>query len=141
MENNLTTSLKGFNALVCGSSSGIGKATAIEFSILGANVTLFSRNEIKLQDTLGLLSNNGNQKHQYLLGNFNNSDSIKKIINKHVGSNNNYHILINNSGGPKPGPIVLADSDEFFHGFNRHLICNHILFQALFSNMKKTLES
>ncbi len=137
MENSLTTSLEGFNAIVCGSSSGIGKATAIEFSNLGANVTLFSRNETKLKETLSLLSNNEKQKHQYLVGDFDNAAAIKEIINIHVESNNSYHILINNSGGPKPGPITTADSDNFSNGFNRHLICNHILFQALFSNMKK----
>ena len=61
MENKLTTSLKGLNALVCGSTSGIGKSTAIEFSQLGASVTLFARNERKLNESLSLLQNNGNQ--------------------------------------------------------------------------------
>ncbi|MBP7535265.1 MAG: SDR family NAD(P)-dependent oxidoreductase, partial [Chitinophagales bacterium] len=32
------------NALVCGGSQGIGKATAIELALMGANVTLFARN-------------------------------------------------------------------------------------------------
>ena len=32
MENKLTSSLVGLNALICGSTSGIGLATAIEFS-------------------------------------------------------------------------------------------------------------
>ena len=52
MENNLTTSLKGLNTLICGATSGIGIATAIEFSNLNANVTLFARNENNLKDTL-----------------------------------------------------------------------------------------
>ena len=47
-----------------------------------------------------------------------------------------YHILINNSGGPKGGPITNAKPEEFINGFNRHLICNHIIFQALHSGMK-----
>ena len=44
--------LKGKNALVCGSSGGIGKATAIVLSQLGANVTLLSRNAETLGDAL-----------------------------------------------------------------------------------------
>ena len=71
MENNLTTSLHGLNALVCGATSGIGKATAIEFAELGANVTLFARNESKAEDSLALLHSSDCQSHQYLL-----SDSL-----------------------------------------------------------------
>ena len=67
MENKLTTSLKGLNALVCGSTSGIGKSTAQEFSLLGANVTLFSRNEEKLNTTLTSLVKSKDQHHQYLM--------------------------------------------------------------------------
>ncbi|MBC8310991.1 MAG: SDR family oxidoreductase [Candidatus Marinimicrobia bacterium] len=137
MENNLTTSLNGLNALICGGTSGIGKATAIEFSNLGANITLFARNEDKLKDTLKLLKNDGEQTHQYLVGDFDNSDDIKSTIENHITTGNQYHILINNSGGPKSGPIANANPEEFMNGFNRHLICNHILFQALYSGMNK----
>ena len=96
MENNLTTSLKGLNALVCGSTSGIGKSTAIEFSQLGANVTLFARNERKLNASLSLLKNDGNQTHQYLVGDFDDADQIKTTISEHISSGNSYHILVNN---------------------------------------------
>ncbi|MDP7028063.1 MAG: SDR family oxidoreductase [Candidatus Marinimicrobia bacterium] len=136
MENNLTSRLDNLNALVCGATSGIGKATAIEFAELGANVTLFARNEDKLKDTLNLLKNDENQSHQILVGDFDNSDQIKSIIEHHIKDGNNYHILINNSGGPKGGLITVADTNEFLQGFNRHLICNHILFQSLFEGMK-----
>jgi len=137
MENNLTTSLKGLNALICGATSGIGKAVAIEFSNLNANVTLFARNEDKLKDTLAALTCNENQSHRYLVGDFDNTDEIKLIIKNHIKNGSQYHILINNSGGPQGGPIANANPEEFVIGFNRHLICNHILFQALYSGMKK----
>ena len=48
--------LKGKNALVCGGSSGIGKASAIELSRLGANVTLLARNPASLADALTALN-------------------------------------------------------------------------------------
>ena len=137
MENNLTASLNGLNALICGGTSGIGKATAIEFSNLGANVTLFARNEDKLKETLILLSNDRNQNHKYLVGDFDDSNSVKQTIENHISNGNQYHILINNSGGPKGGLISKANPEEFVVAFNRHLICNHILFQALHSGMKQ----
>ena len=70
------------------------------------------------------------------MGDFDDDASIKTTITNHVQNGNKYHILINNSGGPKGGPIIQANPDEFVNGFNRHLICNHILFQALHSGMK-----
>ena len=45
-------SLKNRNAIVCGSTQGIGEASAIELAKLGANVTLIARNESKLLDVL-----------------------------------------------------------------------------------------
>jgi 3-oxoacyl-[acyl-carrier protein] reductase len=136
MENKLTSSLVGLNALICGSTSGIGLSTAKEFSKLGANVTLFSRSEGKLNECLSLLTRSNNQEHQYLVGDFNDPKDIQSIINNHVDAGNNYHVLINNSGGPKGGPIAEAKISEFMKTFNRHLICNHVLATALLNGMK-----
>ena len=47
--------LTGKNALVCGSSRGIGKAAAIELAALGANVTLVARNIERLGAVLEAL--------------------------------------------------------------------------------------
>ena len=128
--------MKGLNILVCGSTSGIGKSTAQEFAASGANITLFARDLKKLKNTLSTLQSSDNQQHHYLKGNFNNPDNIEKIIKADILSGKQYHILINNSGGPKAGSIVDANTSEFIEGFNRHLICNHILTQALLPGMK-----
>ena len=42
--------LTGKRAVVCGSTQGIGKASAVELALLGANVTLIARDENKLKD-------------------------------------------------------------------------------------------
>ena len=136
MIDKLTTSLKGKNALICGSTAGIGKAVSMEFAQLGANVTLFSRNEDKLKLVIESMACLDNQNHRFLVGDFNHPDSIQSIINNDISQGNTYHILINNSGGPKGGPIIDAVKTEFLEGFNRHLICNHILSTALLSGMK-----
>ena len=47
---NLT--LTGRTALVCGSTQGIGRATAIELALFGATVVLMARNEETLKTTL-----------------------------------------------------------------------------------------
>ena len=40
------------NALVCGSTQGIGRATAIALAAEGVNVTLVARNREKLKEVL-----------------------------------------------------------------------------------------
>ena len=58
----MNLNIKNKNALVCGSTQGIGKATAILLAQEGANVTLLARNEEKLKSVLAQLPNN-NQSH------------------------------------------------------------------------------
>lgn len=55
-------SLEGKTILVTGASSGIGKATAIECSKLGAKVVITGRNEERLEKTLQLLEGESNIK-------------------------------------------------------------------------------
>lgn len=48
----METSLNGKSALVCGSSQGIGFASALELANLGARITLCARNESDLKDAI-----------------------------------------------------------------------------------------
>ena len=54
-------SLEGKTILVTGASSGIGRATAIECSKMGAIVIISGRNEGRLQETLSQMDGNGHQ--------------------------------------------------------------------------------
>jgi 3-oxoacyl-[acyl-carrier protein] reductase len=129
--------LQGKNALVCGSSQGIGRACAIELANLGANVTLFSRNQESLTKVMQALDSSLGQQHQVLVADFSTPEQVKTVINKHITDNNHYHILINNTGGPTPGPANTSDSSDFINAFNLHLISNHHLVQALIPGMKE----
>jgi len=125
------------HALVCGSSKGIGASTAIELSKLGVSITLLARDENSLSSVLSNLSTSNKQNHKIIIADFDDPIKLKDRINTHVSSSPPIHILINNSGGPKPGPIINANVEDFISAFNRHLICNHILVQALVPNMKE----
>lgn len=124
--------LQNKNALVCGSTQGIGKATALLLAEEGANVTLLARNEDKLKSVLQELPNN-NQNHNYLVADFSNPNELKKVLEK---SHLQFHILVNNTGGPAGGPIFNAAIGEFEKAFTQHLKCNHILVQTLAPFMK-----
>ncbi len=129
--------LKNKNAMVCGSTQGIGKAAAIEIALLGANVTLVARNTDKLKQAAAELDTSKGQKHDFLCADFSNQDELRKNLAAHLSSEKNYHILVNNTGGPAGGPIVNAKTDEFTSAFANHLLCNHILVTALVAGMKK----
>ena len=88
---------QGKSALVCGSSQGIGKACAIELANLGANVTLFSRNQTALEQVKAELNTEQGQQHQVLVADFSQPEQVKEVINAHVSALGGYDILINKS--------------------------------------------
>jgi len=130
--------LQNKTAIVCGSTQGIGKAVAMELASLGANVTLIARNEQSLKLTKAELPNNGKQLHSYLAVDFSNSSQLKVLIEQYIQRHGPVNILVNNTGGPPSGPIVQAKTEEFLSAFNNHLICNHILVQAVVEGMKNS---
>jgi 3-oxoacyl-[acyl-carrier protein] reductase len=132
----MNLSLEGKNAIVCGSTQGIGLASAEELALLGANCTLVARNEEALKAAIHSLDIALRQQHNYLVADFSKPEQVKAAIEGHV-KDNEVHILINNTGGPPPGPVTEAIEDQFLLAFNQHLICNHILTKAVIPSMKK----
>jgi 3-oxoacyl-[acyl-carrier protein] reductase len=128
-------SLLGKTALVCGSTQGIGYATAHELASLGATIVLLARNENQLIEVKSSLNSTNGQNHQYLVADFSHPIQLSKVIHSFITSGNKIHILVNNTGGPKGGSIKDAHIDEFTAAFNQHLICNHILVQACYPGM------
>ncbi len=131
----MNLSLEGKYAVICGSTQGIGLAIAEELALLGANCTLVARNEKKLKEVLHLLDISLRQQHNFLVADFNKPEHVKSVIESHVAKYP-VHVLINNTGGPPPGPITDATEEAFINTFNQHLICNHILTAAVFPSMK-----
>ncbi len=128
--------LIGKQALVCGSTQGIGKAAAIELASLGASVTLMARTEKKLQSVLSELSVEQGQQHDYLVADFSDPRNVEAAIQKHI-AHRVVHILINNTGGPPGGLAIDASTNEFIQAFASHLICNQVLVQAVVPAMKR----
>lgn len=132
----MNLSLEGKNAVICGSTQGIGFAIAEELALMGANCTLFARNEEGLKLALHELDTSLRQQHGYLIADFSKPDEVKSKIEEHL-KNNTVHILVNNTGGPAAGPAIEATEEAFLNAFNQHLICNHILAKAVVPGMKK----
>ncbi len=128
--------LKGKNALVCGSSKGIGKAAAFELAKLGANVTLVARSANAMAAITKEMSRVAGQHHDFLAADFTNPADLKKKV-RGLTATKPIHILVNNTGGPPGGPITEAAEEEFLEAYTKHLICNHLLAKAVLPGMRR----
>lgn len=72
-------SLANKTILVTGASSGIGRATAIECSKMGAKLIVAGRNEERLKDTYHSLIGSG---HSLIIGDLTKEEDIKRLINE-----------------------------------------------------------
>jgi 3-oxoacyl-[acyl-carrier protein] reductase len=129
--------LQGKNALVCGSSGGIGKAAAIQLSRMGASVTLLARNESALSDVLKELHHGQGQNHDFIIGDTSHHESLHQHITGLV-TQKKIQILVNNSGGPASGEILKSSLEDFQQAFEQHLLANHLLAQLIVPGMKET---
>ncbi|MCB0525798.1 MAG: SDR family oxidoreductase [Lewinellaceae bacterium] len=132
----MNTSLVGKNALVGGGSAGIGRAVAAELAQLGANVTLLARSEDRLMAAKEILDTSQGQMHDILVADYSDIEKLKVGVDALL-EKRSFQILVNNTGGPPGGPISEASDKEFISAFHNHLLCNHLLLQALLPGMKK----
>ena len=126
----------GRTALVCGSTQGIGLASARELARCGARVILLSRDAEKLKEVCHSLTSEFPRDHQYRAVDFSAWQQVENMAKDLVREGVTVHILLNNSGGPAAGPAATALPEEFIAAFNQHLICSHVLMQAFLPGMK-----
>lgn len=131
----LPLDLKGKTALVAGSTQGIGLASAQALSSLGATCVLISRNEEALKKAITTLSSDSQQRHTYLVADFQKPNQVQQVVEAFI-VDNPIHILVNNTGGPPAGPVLNARVEDFLSAFQQHLLCNHILATAVIPSMK-----
>lgn len=120
-------------ALVCGSSDGLGLASAIEIAELGGSVTLLSRSEERLAKALRKLPAKGS--HSSVVCNLENSRDVDALCKK-LTSEKPYHILVCNSGGPASGLPTESDVEQYHTAFQAHLFATMNLAKALIPGMK-----
>jgi len=128
--------LSGKKALVCGASQGIGLACAQALAEMGACVTLFARDPQRLETALASLAQTGNQSHQVLVADFATPAQVLATAQEWLAQQDVCHILVNNTGGPAPGPIRSAQLSALQAAFEQHLINNQQLVQLLLPGMQ-----
>jgi len=127
--------LGGRHALVCGGSEGIGRAAAIELALLGADITLLARREDALRETVAALPTNDTQRHGFLVADVSQTQALGAAVVA-LAATRPFHILVNNTGGPPGGAAHAAGIDAYLDAFNKHLVANHTLLQAVLPGMR-----
>lgn len=123
------------SALVCGSTQGIGRATAEALAKEGTRITLIARNEDKLKQIVSELPKTA--AHDYIIADFSDPNHLKYKVENYLKLNPGFHILINNTGGPRSGAIIDATLEQFEAAFTMHLKCSHVLTQLVVPFMKR----
>jgi len=111
------TDLKDRTALVTGSTSGIGKATALALAARGARVLVVGRNEQRAKDVVAEIEGGGGSA-TYRLTTLSDLESARDLVQWATEAGDGHvDILINNAGVALLGPSSAATEAEFDETF------------------------
>lgn len=127
-------SLKGKTILVTGASSGIGRATAIECSKLGAKVIITARNEERLKETLYAMEGEG---HQMICFDLNYSDKLDEFVAQLPALQG----LVSNAGTNKMSPVTFIKEEDLKEVYQVNTFSPILLLRMLLKKKKLEKES
>ncbi len=124
-------SLKDKTVLITGASSGIGKATALECSKLGAKVIITGRNEKRLKEVFANLEGSENKM---ILTDLSSDNGIKKLLDELADVKINGFVA--NAGISKPLPLNFINHEKLNEIFSINLEAPILLLSLLLKRKK-----
>lgn len=128
----LNANLDGKLAIVCGSSQGLGAASAHALAAMGARVVCVARNDVQLS---GIVSQLPGKDHAFITCDFSSSSDVDSLAARIQEMQ--VDILVNNAGGPSPSPVESAQRDEYLDAFQVHLLTSMTLTNSVLKGMKE----
>ena len=122
-------SLEGKTVLVTGASSGIGRATAVECSRMGANVMITARSEDRLRETLSMMDGQG---HCVFVADMADDSDIDHLAE----SLPNLDGVVNNAGIVKTLPVQFVNRADLETVLNINTVAPVLLTQKLLKKKK-----
>ncbi len=113
--------LRDKSVLVTASSTGLGKATAMEFAREGANVMLFSRSEEKLVAARNDIRSKTGKEPAYTVGDVTKPKDLVRVVKNTVERFGHIYALVNNAGGPPAGTFDDLADDDWQRAFELNL--------------------
>ena len=121
--------LEGKSILITGASSGIGRATAIECSKLGATVVITGRNSTRLEETRSFMAG---KNHIILVADLTNEDDIETLADNCP----NLDGVVNNAGIGNRKLISYYNSKELNEVFQANTFSSMLLIRWLIKKKK-----
>lgn len=125
-------SLEGKTILVTGASSGIGKATAIECSKMGATVILTGRNQERLDETLSELKAYSALGHKRVVADLSNTNAIERLVDELPLLDG----VVCNAGVQKTLPVQFITKQELENILNVNTIAPVLIIRLLLKKKK-----
>lgn len=122
-------SLEGKTILVTGSSSGIGQATAIECSKMGARLVITGRNEDRLNETFSQLVG---ENHQIITADLNSENDINSLVESCPPLNG----LVNNAGRGLSKPVNFLKLEDFMDVYQTNIFSMALLIKSFLRKKK-----
>lgn len=122
IDHSLEGNVQGKVVLITGSSSGIGKGSALRLAAAGAHVLLVARSADKLQETAAEIAENGGVASIYQ-ADVSNMEDCDRLIAQVLKDHGFVDILINNAGRSIRRSLEL--SFDRFHDFERTMQVNY----------------
>lgn len=128
--------LRGKRALILGGSRGLGFATARSLAAEGASVILCGRDLEKLRKAATDLRNSGSDVRisAFDLANL---EQVEHSVRDATASEGAIDILVNNGGGPRPGPVSEVTPAEWEKTFAEMLRGTFFISSALLPEMRR----
>jgi 3-oxoacyl-[acyl-carrier protein] reductase len=103
-------------AIVCASSQGLGKATALGLAKEGAKVVIFARHKKDLDETAHEIGTTTNSEVLSLIADVTKVEDIRTVVQTTVDKFGTLHILVNNAGGPPVANFAELTDDMWMNG-------------------------
>lgn len=127
--------LKDKVAIVTGSTSGMGRATAELFAREGAKVVVTGRNEQRAKEVVEKIKSEGFEA-MYVLADTSKTEEIKTVVDKTLEAYGTVDVLFNNAGVLSLSPLAQIPLDEWNKTFQVNVTAALYLTQLVAPIMK-----
>ncbi len=105
--------LRGKIAVVCASSEGLGKASALALAKEGAKLVICSRREKSIRETARQIHELTGSEVHAVEADVGKPSDISKVVKEATDKFGTVHILVNNAGGPPTGDIFTLSDEQW----------------------------
>jgi 3-oxoacyl-[acyl-carrier protein] reductase len=124
-------------ALVAASSSGLGKAVALQLSREGTKLAICARNEKRLLRTRKIIAKETGGVVQAYIADVTQKDQVHQMVTDIVAEFGAIDILVCNAGGPPPGFLDDFTPDDYRNAVELNLMSTICLCYEVVPHMKK----